>query len=497
METLTSHKAPVLALAYSEKMQVLVSAGRDSSILIWNVRTLFGAPNSARGASSFSKVHLIASMDGHRGDICTLTFHSDGRTLISGARDNTMKIWDCETHAEGREMRGNSHNADVRRLIFIDEKTMLSCALDGYVKVWSIGAFGEKDLSSGPLDSFSVEAEADILKLIMAGEQAAAGEDLFENVDSMINKVLSHNAVWSMEVRPKLSSHGDHILVTGSTNNEVKVYRFRDGQSPMELFQDFVSHSAEVTTLALAKSDRILLTGSLDCKVILYDRVNTRRVTDWDFGGAVMQLHVDAHDKHVYVGGTDYTMKAYELTGERRHVLDLVGHSGKVISMAISKNNVLCSGAHDFKILLWKLKAEYKLGDMGKPNSMFPIASLAECHSGHCMSMQFDATGEFLLTCGNDRALACWKVGSGGNSLTKKWLNASAHDGVVATVCWAGKKIFSGGWDHMVRAWNIDGRKNALATLKGHKSRIHSVQAAGDGTIVYSVQLTRVDSMER
>ena len=152
-----------------------------------------------------------------------------------------------------------------------------------------------------------------------------------------------------------------------------RMNRFRDGQSPMELFQDFVSHSAEVTTLALAKSDRILLTGSLDCKVILYDRVNTRRVTDWDFGGAVMQLHVDAHDKHVYVGGTDYTMKAYELTGERRHVLDLVGHSGKVISMAISKNNVLCSGAHDFKILLWKLKAEYKLGDMGKPNSMFPI----------------------------------------------------------------------------------------------------------------------------
>ena len=48
-------------------------------------------------------VQLKCSMDGHRGDVCALSFFNNGDNLISGARDNTMKIWSIDLAREERE----------------------------------------------------------------------------------------------------------------------------------------------------------------------------------------------------------------------------------------------------------------------------------------------------------------------------------------------------------------------------------------------------------
>lgn len=58
---------------------------------------------------------MIASMDGHHGDVSTLTVSSNGNLIFSGicirddlslgARDNTIRVWDYKTHQCIREVK--------------------------------------------------------------------------------------------------------------------------------------------------------------------------------------------------------------------------------------------------------------------------------------------------------------------------------------------------------------------------------------------------------
>lgn len=47
---------------------------------------------------------LRSSLDGHRGEVCSLLFTKNGSSILSGARDNTMKLWNVGDASYIREL---------------------------------------------------------------------------------------------------------------------------------------------------------------------------------------------------------------------------------------------------------------------------------------------------------------------------------------------------------------------------------------------------------
>lgn len=89
-------------------------------IKIWDLSSIAPENRSNRIRDPSIKCQLMAQMDGHRGDVCTLTWSDGGRSLLSGARDNSIKLWDCEMYKELREITSaNPHDADIRRLTYV------------------------------------------------------------------------------------------------------------------------------------------------------------------------------------------------------------------------------------------------------------------------------------------------------------------------------------------------------------------------------------------
>ena len=120
LEVLTSHKAAVLTLAYCEETKMLASSGRDSMLIFWNLESISPDLRAERTRDQSIKCNILSSLDGHRGDVCTLTWSDGGRSLLSGARDNSIKLWDCEMFKELREITSaNPHDADIRRLTYV------------------------------------------------------------------------------------------------------------------------------------------------------------------------------------------------------------------------------------------------------------------------------------------------------------------------------------------------------------------------------------------
>nr|NCR55544.1 hypothetical protein [Microcystis aeruginosa L211-07] len=66
----------------------------------------------------------------------SVNFSPDGKTLVSGSYDTTIKLWNVETGQEIRTLKG--HDRSVSSVNFSpDGKTLVSGSWDKTIKLWS------------------------------------------------------------------------------------------------------------------------------------------------------------------------------------------------------------------------------------------------------------------------------------------------------------------------------------------------------------------------
>jgi hypothetical protein len=116
---------PVHSFAYhvvSRDGRQLLSGGRDGSVRLWDME---------------SGVELCRC-EGHRRMVASVAFSPDGRRALSGSDDGTVRLWDLESGRQLGVFRG--HTWGVRDVGFsADGHTVLSsCFVDGTVRVWQV-----------------------------------------------------------------------------------------------------------------------------------------------------------------------------------------------------------------------------------------------------------------------------------------------------------------------------------------------------------------------
>ena len=79
------------------------------------------------------------TLPGHQGQIHSVTFSPDGRTLASASGDRTIKLWNIATGKEQCTFRG--HTNQVRVVIFTrDGQCLISGSSDETIKLWDVQA---------------------------------------------------------------------------------------------------------------------------------------------------------------------------------------------------------------------------------------------------------------------------------------------------------------------------------------------------------------------
>jgi hypothetical protein len=71
------HKGSVLALALAADGKTLISGSSDNTIKLWSLPD--GTP--------------LKTVEGHKGSVLALALAADGKTLISGSSDKTIRLW--------------------------------------------------------------------------------------------------------------------------------------------------------------------------------------------------------------------------------------------------------------------------------------------------------------------------------------------------------------------------------------------------------------------
>ncbi|MCA2859822.1 MULTISPECIES: hypothetical protein [unclassified Microcystis] len=118
---LEGHDNSVLSVNFSPDGKTLVSGSDDKTIKLWNVET----------------GQEIRTLKGHDSSVWSVNFSPDGKTLVSGSWDKTIKLWNVETGQEIRTLKG--HDSSVLSVNFSpDGKTLVSGSDDKTIKLWNV-----------------------------------------------------------------------------------------------------------------------------------------------------------------------------------------------------------------------------------------------------------------------------------------------------------------------------------------------------------------------
>jgi WD40 repeat protein/serine/threonine protein kinase len=132
---LAGHRAKVSSLAISPDGQTLASGSDDTTIRLWDLRTLGPAVNSI--------------LQGNSGAVYAVAFSPDGRTLAAGSYDGAIKLWSVSSRQEFGSLKG--HLSWIAHLEFCpDGRMLLSQSYDGTTRLWHAPTFEEID-SAVPL----------------------------------------------------------------------------------------------------------------------------------------------------------------------------------------------------------------------------------------------------------------------------------------------------------------------------------------------------------
>jgi TPR repeat protein len=275
----------------------------------------------------------IQTIDGHTGDVTTLTELSDG-LLASGSEDNTIKIWDrsgnCITTLEG-------HTGGVFTLIELSDGLLASGSYDKTIKIWdrSGNCINTLDGHTGDVTTLT-----ELLDGLLAS--GSGSDEVFDGTIKIWDR--SGNCIKTLEGDSggvkTLIELPDGLLASGG-GRSIKIWD-RLGNC----INSFEKDSYVCTLL----SDGLLASGSYDKTIKIWDRSGKCITTLEGHTGGVLTL-IELSDGLLASGSYDKTIKIWDRLGNC--INNLEGHRGYVCALIELSDGLLASGSEDNTIKIW------------------------------------------------------------------------------------------------------------------------------------------------
>jgi WD40 repeat protein len=440
---------------------------------------------------------------GHTGNVYSVGFSPDGKRLVSGSDDKTIKVWDAQTGQQTLSLQG--HTGPVLSVAFSpDGKRLLSGSGDGGVKLWDAQT-GQQSLSLQVHTHvvFSVGFSPDGKRLASASglELEVWGAQSGQLTRSLSPPGLRGkidrcrwftSVVFSPDGKRLASASQDLETPDGKAFGEAKVWDAQTGQ----LILSLKGHTSRVTSVAFSPDRQRLASASEDQTVKVWDAHTGQEIHSLrGHTGTVWSVTFSCDGQRLVSGSADKTIRVWDAqTGQE--IRTLKGHTAAVRSVAFSPDSKrLASASADGSVKVWDAQTGQETPTL-------------KGHTGSVRSVAFSRDGKRMVSGGGD----LFKAGeikvsdaqTGENILylpmNLSWVYSMAFSpmaaffsttaalrpqgvrGTVTSVVFSpdGKRLASGSRDQTVKVWDAATGQQTL-TLYGHTGGVYSVAFSPDG----------------
>ena len=227
------HRDLIISVAISPNGKKIVSGGADKTIRIWDART---------------GIQIGEPLTGHTDSVSSVAISPNGKKIVSGGRDGTIHIWDAET---GKHIGGPLiwHSSVVESVVISqDGKKIVSGSDDKTIRIWDL----------------------------------ETGEQIGEPLTGHTNYISSI----------AISQDGKRI-VSGSTDKTIRIW---DTETGRQIGDPLTGHTGVVSSVAISQDGKRIASGSNDVTLCIWDMEKKTRFTI----KPILSIIQDCHFENTY-----------------------------------------------------------------------------------------------------------------------------------------------------------------------------------------------------
>jgi WD40 repeat protein len=404
----------------------------------------------------------IYAQTGHLNGISSVAFSPNGKYVISGSGDKTLKLWEASTSREVRTFSGHTHA--VNCVAYSPDGRFVASGgapYDETVKLF--------DVSNGKLLWSTNASTVHSLAFSADGKYIASGTShsiyLIDVARGKITRELSGflGTVWSLAFSP------DGRCLVSAIDKKIKFWDVPSGKETLTL----EGHSGEVCSVAFSPNGKQVVSASGDKSIKLWEistgkEINTfKGHKDW-----VCTVAFSPNGKNILSGSWDYSLKLWDI--ESGNAIWTAFDNRRINSVAFSPDGLKIASGGGFMPKIWDVSNGKRIDNVIGDND----SSISEVSS---IAISNDSR---YLIAGKRNFIELWDMSNG-----TKIRTFNGHSDEVESVAFSpdGKYIVSGSDDKepVLKLWDITtGRE--IKTMKGHNRRVTSISFSPDGKYIVS-----------
>jgi WD40 repeat protein len=262
-------------------------------------------------------------------------------------------------------------------------------------------------------------------------------------------------------------SRDGQLIASGTTTNEIRIWRTDDGKQ----IQLLRGHSDWVRAADFNKDNTRIVSCSEDQTVRIWDLETGQCIrTLIGHAGRIRSVAFNPDATLIASGSEDLTIAIWDIDAEKPLRLSLKGHTLPIRSVAFSHNGkYLISSSDDETIRIW----DCQTGECVK---------VFRGHKNQVWSVAFGPDDNYFCSGGEDQTVRLWNIES-----DKEIAVLTGHSSPIRSVAFSsnGKMIASGSEDQTIRVWDIE-TLSCKHTFYGHLNRVRSVDFSPEKNLLVS-----------